>query len=60
MVNTLWDPNIGNVTNPNFGSFTAGTFNLGSGGVVDVTSGVAGRTDYIQMLHAACDGCCQH
>jgi hypothetical protein len=50
MVNTLWDPNIGNVTNPSFTNFTAGTFNLGAGGVVDSTSGVAGRTDYIQML----------
>jgi len=43
MVNTLWDPNIGNVTNPSFGTMTVGT-------QIDSASGIAGKTDYLQRL----------
>jgi hypothetical protein len=43
MVNTLWDPNIGNIPNPTFAK-------LGIAALVDSASGIAGKNDYVQRL----------
>ncbi len=44
-INTLWDPNIGNVTSPNFIGL-----GIGTGGMMDVGSGIIGKTDFYQRL----------
>lgn len=53
MTNTLWDPNVGNITNPHFGNLTADTLTataLTVGVTTDKASGIVGKTDYIQRL----------
>jgi hypothetical protein len=45
IMNTIWDPNLGNVTNPVFASI-----GVDGGGLIDSASGIAGKTDFIQRL----------